>query len=382
MSEQTLTGLNCPRCGGMVSVPEGQVIVTCPYCQLCSSVSAAPVMAAQAGAEPKALAQSGTPEGVPAGGLGVRRYQAPLRVQREQALGVWQKFLSGKVSVARDAARESRPTEVFLVYLPFWAAWGRGVAYAFGQQKVGSGDHTRYEAREKKVIREMSWNCPACEVGEFGVRRIAMDGCQLDPFNPDVLHNTGMVFEPVGSAEEAFESARKTFEDEVKSAAELSRVAQLFTRILKPRMGLIYYPMWVVRYVYHGRSFQVVVDGYDGQVLYGKAPGSIFFRAAALIGGMAAGAVITIDVPAFLLSSDSDSDGIFALIIGALVIGLGIMWAGFRTYRYGEHYEYHRFKLKGEGQLATIKLLEDAAGSKGEITRTLASMAQDARRQR
>jgi hypothetical protein len=60
------------------------------------------------------------------------------------------------------------------MHLPFWAAWGRGVAWAFGQQQVGSGDKKRWEARERKFVRELSWNSPACEVGEFGVRQIGL----------------------------------------------------------------------------------------------------------------------------------------------------------------------------------------------------------------
>jgi hypothetical protein len=57
-----LTGLACPRCGGMVTIPEGQAIVICPYCDLRSSVSAE---------NDPGWADDGNP------GVGVRRYQAP-----------------------------------------------------------------------------------------------------------------------------------------------------------------------------------------------------------------------------------------------------------------------------------------------------------------
>jgi hypothetical protein len=286
--------------------------------------------------------------------IGVRRYQAPLKIERDQAVAAWKRFLSGKFQVARDAAGQSTLSEVFLVHLPFWGVWGRAAAYAFGQVKVGSGDHSHYEPREKKVVREMSWNCPACEVGEFGVRQISLDGeperLGLLPFNADVLHRTGMVFEPVSAEQTALEAARAEFENTVRGELSMERTAQVFTRLLRPRMGLVYYPLWVIRYLYRGRSFQVVVDGVDGQVLYGKAPGSVAYRAAALVGGMAAGSVVAIDVPALILGatnssrSSNDSGGnslIFALIL--FVVGLGIIYASYRTFRYGEHYEYHRY---------------------------------------
>ena len=65
MSEPT-HGLNCPNCGGVVLIPEGQVIVKCPYCDLRSFVR---------------------------GERGLLRYQVPLRVDREEAINAMGKFL-------------------------------------------------------------------------------------------------------------------------------------------------------------------------------------------------------------------------------------------------------------------------------------------------
>ncbi len=364
MTIEAVHGLSCPRCGGMVPVPEGQVIVSCPYCEQRSVVAAS--------AQGKTTEES----------LGVRRYQAPLRVKREQAVQALQGFLTGKVQVARDAARAAQLQEAFLVHLPFWAVWGRGVAYAFGQVKVGSGDSERWEPREKKVARELTWNCPACEVGEFGVRQIPLEGCPLEPFNPDALHQSGMVFEPVGAEQSALESARQNFDEIIRGEVRMGRTSQLFTRLVRARLGLVYYPLWVLRYLYHGRAFQVVVDGVNGQVLYGKAPGSVVYRAAVLVGGMAAGAVMTIDLPALIMSASSNSHSsndnpfVFALIV--FVIGVGILFASYRTFRYAEHYEYHRFGKPGTGKsLLPVNLpgrgsisLSDV-GQLGEVIRTL-----------
>ncbi len=377
MTNEAIHGLNCPRCGGIVPVPEGQVIVACPYCEQRSVVTASATAGpgsslaassqaanAPAAVNPADFSSTGIVPGsasAPApssaaispvdrsqagSGLGVRRYQAPLKVAREQAVQALHGFLSGKVQVARDAARSAQLSEVFLVHLPFWAVWGRGVAYAFGQVKVGSGDHERWEPREKKFIRELTWNSPACEVGEFGVRQVPLEGCALQPFNADVLHRSGMVFEPVGAEEAALEAARQNFDETIRGEVRMGRTAQVFTRLIRARLGLVYYPLWVLRYLYRGRAFQVVVDGVNGQVLYGKAPGSVAYRAAVLVGGMAVGAVMAIDLPALILSgsnsnSSHDNPFIFALIVFA--VGIGILIAAYRTFRYAEQYEYHRF---------------------------------------
>ncbi len=331
MSAKALQGLTCPRCGGVVAIPEGQVIVVCPYCEQRSVVS---------------------------GERGVRRYQVPLRVSRDQAVKAYRRFISGNLAIARDAAGKSELSETLLVHLPFWSAWGRGVAWGFGQQEVGSGDNKHYEPRERRVVSDLSWNGVACDVGEFGVRRIELEGRPLEPFNSEALHRSGMVFEPVGSEEEALEEARQAFQQVVKEKVKLDRTAQLFTRVLERRMGVVYYPVWVMRYLYRGRSFQVIVDGFDGEVLYGKAPGNVLYRAAMLVGGMALGAVLAVDVPALIISSANDKD-LLIVLLACIAGGIGLMMAGWRRFRYGEHYEYHRYKEKADGGLSRALNLTD-----------------------
>jgi hypothetical protein len=324
MSADTVHGLGCPRCGGIVPVPEGQALVICPYCDQRSVLSAV----------------SDT-----LGEGSVRRYQVPLRASREKVEATFRGFVSGKMQVARDCAAQAQVSEVFLVHLPFWTVWGRGIAWAFGQEQVGSGDDKRYEPREKRAVRELSWNAPACEVGEFGIQRVALDGRPLEPFDAAALHRSGMVFEPVGSVGAALESARSHFSQEIKSEISLDRTEQQFVRLTSTRIGLVYYPLWVLRYLYRGRAFQIVVDGYNGDVLYGKAPGSVAYRAGVLVGGMAAGSVLSVDVPVLILSSYSGNDDFpIVIVLGAVVAGVALMFTAYRTFRHSEHYEFHRYK--------------------------------------
>ncbi|MBN2549247.1 MAG: hypothetical protein JXB15_08825, partial [Anaerolineales bacterium] len=138
------------------------------------------------------------------------------------------------------------------------------------------------------------------------------------------------------------ESAEQTFQQQVQRRAGLDRLAQLFIRHLRQRFALVYHPLWVIRYLYRQRAFQVVVDGYTGRVLYGKAPGNTLYRAAALVGGAAAGAFLMVDVPSvilYLAGRSSDSEGIFWFALGSFVIGAGLTYAGYRAFRYGEQYE-------------------------------------------
>lgn len=325
MSDQAVHGLGCPRCGGIVPIPEGQVLVNCPYCDQRSVVG---------------------------GDRGYLRNQVPDQIDRMKAEQSARDFMGSSMQIAAGLKDKAQISEVFLVHLPFWSAWGRGVAWGFGQVEVGSGDNKHYEPREKKVMKDLTWNGVACDVGEFGVRKISLVGRSLEPFNGDQLHQTGMVFEPVGSDEEALEDARTAFEGAVKDEVKLDRQAQLFTRILSPRLGVVYYPVWVVRYLFRERSFQVVVDGFDGKVLYGKAPGNLLMRALSLVAGMAVGAFLAIDVPAFILSASSNSssnDNPLAIVAIAFVGGIALMAGGYHRFRHGEHYEFNRYKGNDSG---------------------------------
>jgi hypothetical protein len=125
---------------------------------------------------------------------------------------------------------------------------------------------------------------------------------------------------------------------------------------------LVYYPLWVIRYLYRGRSFQVVVDGFSGQVLYGKAPGNTLYRAAVLVGGMGLGSLIAVDGAAAALYLLTQAEGDNAIVIlgaalGLFTFGTTIMWRAYRAFRYGEQFEYRRHgKKSSPGLLATPEI--------------------------
>ena len=326
-----LHGLACPRCGGMVAIPEGQGIVKCPYCDLRSMVR---------------------------GERGIHHYQVPNRINRDKAMTALQRFLTSSRAIALSTSKDSRLVEDFVVYLPYWMSWSRVLGWVFGKKKVRSGDSTQYHPREVKVAEDMHWNGAACDVGEFGVLTVPYTNQELEVFNPDRLHETGLVFEPVGSLSDARSSAEQQFAGRGQEAPRPDQIAQIFQRSVRQRFGLVYYPLWVMRYVFHGRSFQVVVDGYSGQVLYGKAPGNALYRAAVLVGGMALGAFLAVDVSALAIyfgADSSDGSGLFLFGLAIVAAGLGLMLKVYSSFRYGEHYEFRLHGKKKEKALMDVK---------------------------
>lgn len=315
-----LQGLACPNCGGMVPIPEGQTVVKCPYCDMRSLVR---------------------------GERGLLRYQVPIQIDRQTAEATVRRFLKGTRAIARQAAKRARMTEAIVVYLPFWAIWSRVFGWVFGEKKVGSGDDARYEPREVKTAEEMSWNAAAADVAEFGVEFVGLKAHDLAPFDAEDLHATGMVFEPMSSWSEARKESEKYFEQQVSDMADLDRISQVFTRFLHHREGLVYFPLWLMRYRFRNRTYQVVVDGTSGKVLYGKAPGDTVYRAAVLVGGMALGAILALDVSAlvFWMAIQGEGDNpLILIILGFVLMGLGFrfMIGSYRRFRHGEIFEYRQ----------------------------------------
>nr|MBP7227492.1 hypothetical protein [Longilinea sp.] len=86
------------------------------------------------------------------------------------------------------------------------------------------------------------------------------------------------------------------------------------------------------------------------------APGNVLYRAAALVGGMAVGAFTAIDIPALVLQLSSDSeDSPFGFALVALLIGVGMMYWGWHTFRHAEHYEFRRYVAPGKSSANMVQ---------------------------
>lgn len=303
-------GLTCPECSGVVPIAEGERIVECPYCHAHSLVQ---------------------------GERGVRRWQVPQIVERERALQTVTNFFRG-MKKARDLAKAAQIKDTFLIYLPYWRVEAFVAGWMFGRVKSGK-DSTR--PVEVQISEMMHWNDAAVDVAEYGVHQVAISKEQLQPYDSDRLHTEAMVFEPSESHSDALAEAERHFTYRGRKAHSLRTKFFEKFHFLRQRLSIVYYPLWVSRYEYHKRNYQVVVDGVNGRVLYGKAPGNIFYRAAALVGGLAIGNFILVNgtLLAGTLVSNSDEDGSFLLILMPIALGIGLIAAGYRAFRYGEEVE-------------------------------------------
>ena len=273
------------------------------------------------------------------GERGIRRWQVRRQVERNTAEESVVGFFRG-MNKARDLRRQARIIDIFLIYLPYWRVQAFVAGWMFG--RVDAGDK-KTAPIEIEVLEEMHWNDAAVDVSEYGVERVTLRKEQLEPFDEALLHSEAMVFEPAESRTDAEREAQQHFAHRGRQKRSFRSLFFEKFFLLQKRFSLVYYPLWVARYDYKGRHYQVVVDGVEGDVLYGKAPGNIFYRAAMLVGGMALGNLILVNGCAFFAlvgsSASSNDENSLGFLLIPLALGGAIMYGGYRAFRYGEEVE-------------------------------------------
>jgi hypothetical protein len=302
-------GLSCPNCGGSLDVETGLRVVSCPYCRT-------PLLAVSE--------------------IGIRRFAIEPQIDSGRAREATRSWLGRGFKKDPRLPSEAGIREAFLCFIPFYRVEADCVGFALGTEErrrtVGSGKNRRVEVYEVDVERDVQRSYdrtyPAANVAEWGVQRIDLAGDPLVPFESDVLDRLGMVFPATGSESDVLAAALDEFKRSADPAAGLKRVRFRFLETLRERLSVVYYPLWIVRYRFRGRSYQTLVDAEDGSLAYGKAPGNDLYRAVMLIATSAAGAYLGTTVLQWM------GGGTMPLLLAGAV-ALGLVFWGWKRFRYG-----------------------------------------------
>jgi len=309
--KRVLTGLKCGSCGGSVDVQEGLTNVTCRYCQ--------------------------TPQAV-VGSRGVVRVMVLNKLDRKDASDVVRRWFRRGIRKDPALKKEARYQEAFLAWFPFVRARLDAVGWVLGirekKRKRGNRWETVKEPVEHQVERAVDLTMPAADMAEFGVHRVDLSGDEVQPLDEGLLRGRGMVFRPSRSLEETAAELSENAIADIQRADRLDRVTFSWLASLRRRVALVYYPLWVVRYEFRGRTYQVLVDAEDGGLAYAKAPGNHLYRAFSLVGACAGacfvGTTILQHAGQFLRSEN----GLMGLGMIGLVLA-GLVYWGYSQFRHG-----------------------------------------------
>lgn len=317
MAEKVLKGITCPACSGELDLREGIKSFNCKYCG---------TLLLTRGVE------------------GVVKYYVPRKVQRNIAIQNMQTWLGKGLAKARGLKNDAKLDDAFLVYIPYWRVRADVVGWVFGKERrtqtVNGRTTTYYVDVERKIQKPFDRTFAACDVAELGVRKVNLAGDEMRPINFEELQSEGMLFNIISSEKEITDYAKDQFVTEAVSSVNVDQITFQHNDLVRPNVSIVYYPLWVTRYIYKGKTYQVVVDGEDGTVCYGKAPGNNLYRAVAGIFGTAVGSYLITFFAIFGIVGDGDS--LEAAAVGylfALVFGIIIIAWGYKKFRYGGEVE-------------------------------------------
>ena len=317
MAEKVLKGVTCPACSGELDLREGIKSFNCKYCGTLLIVK---------------------------GIGGVVKYYVPMKVQRNIAIQNTLNWLGKGLAKARGLKTGSKIEDAFLVFIPYWRVRADVIGWVFGQERrtqtVNGRTTTYYVDVEKKIQKSFDRTFAACEVAELGVRKVNLAGDEMKPVNFEELQASGMMFNIVSSEQEVTEEAKSQFVQEAVNSVNVDRVTFQHNDLVRPNTSIVYYPLWIVRYVFKGRTYQVVVDGEDGTICYGKAPGNNLYRAVAGIFGTALGTYLLTFFGIFAIVGDGDSaKGALIAYVFAIIFGIILVAWGYKKFRYGGEIE-------------------------------------------
>ncbi len=334
---RVVTGLSCPSCGGTIDVQEGWTNVLCRYCE--------------------------TPL-VVLGERGVGRLMVLDRVDRVAASRAVRGWFAKGIRKEPALKRDARFEEAFLAWFPFVRARLDVVGWVLGieRRRVKRGNKYVWveEPKELQVERPLDRTVPAAEMAEFGVGRVNLAGDQVVPLDEEVLRRRGMVFRPSRAPAESAEQITGEAVAECERTTTLDHTTFSWLTVARRRISVVYYPLWVFRYSFQGRTYQALIDAEDGTLAYGKAPGNHLYRACTLVAASAGACFIGTTVLQHLGSVLDSNNGFAALAALGLAMA-GLVGWGYRQFRRGGVVE--------EGSGCTVASDASLAGAVKAVTK-------------
>ncbi|MBC7107512.1 MAG: hypothetical protein H5T41_01770 [Methanomassiliicoccales archaeon] len=293
--------LNCPACGGAISIGEGGNVVICEYCGSTLFVE---------------------------GDSGVYTIAFKNKITKDGALVESKRWWSEGFK-ARDLKKLGKIVECYAIYLPFWnidlkiAGWICGYEEHIHTDSKGNVHRERIP-REIMILKEYAFTEIACDPGDLGIRNMKNLSGETSFEDFEMIPT----FESTTSKDDALQHAKEDAFSRARDSTRLTEITFERLHVLPKRIFLVYYPIWVVRYEYRDRMYVCTIDGVTGRIISGRAPGDPIFQSLAATAGASIGGLIA---AAGILISQADP-GIALAAIGA---GLAILYAFYRFFRRG-----------------------------------------------
>ena len=251
---------HCQNCGCEITFDEQQIATTCP---MCSSTQVATVK--QAGGIP--------PEGI-----------VPFKIDKIEAGQQFKEWVKSRWFAPNDFKKKSVEGSLKGMYLPYWTFDATAISTYIGK----GGNNRTEEDEDGKNTTVTDWTSVSGVVSaSFDDLQVCASEREKDingilPFNtvestkpyaPSYLSGFHAELYTI-KADQAFESAKKAMENELRSLAEqdiranydTAQVISLITSHSNVTYKHLLLPVWGSAFGYHGKTYNYFVNGETGKV--------------------------------------------------------------------------------------------------------------------
>lgn len=257
------------------------------------------------------------------------------RADAAQAITTW---LSKGVRKEPALKREVKLEESFLAWFPFIRARCDVVGWVLGinERRVKRGNRwvTVRDPVERQVLEPVDLTMAGADMSEFGVSRIYLAGDEVLPLDEARLRSKGMVFRPNRAEDETAERVIQQSLLGIKARTAPDKTSFSWFSIMRRKTDLVFYPLWVFRYSFRQRTYQILVDAEDGTIAYGKAPGNHLWRAFSLVASCAGACFLGTTILQNFGGFARSENGLAALGVVGILLSTFVAW-GFRQFRSG-----------------------------------------------
>jgi hypothetical protein len=242
---ELVESINCPHCGGPLSLTTGEVIVTCPYCGSAVRLR---------GDKPFLL----------------RHSMLPGRLDRDAATQVIGGWMEGGIMKPDDLHRASQLTSLDCSYLPFYVfEIDAMTTYQGVLTRTGTNDR-----RSGSLVRNYFWKILGRRSGEFEVGDYHLPLAQKVPFDYTAMTRDAKMLNAEVDEDEAGRLAQEQVDAHQRELLKdiVDVVESAKTETIVKDSEFVHAPLWFATYLYHERTYKIVLDAASGDVVRGDIP--------------------------------------------------------------------------------------------------------------
>jgi len=241
--------ISCSHCGAPISFEPGEIIATCKYCGYTVVIQTRSAFTFEHS-------------------MLLNKYD-PTTI--EDPIKNWMRTGFLKPS---DLVRKSKIMEKNLIYLPFWV-----VSVEVTSNYKGIFERiTPSVVKEGKIEKDYDWLVLARKATEFPTREYNVPLEGKIPYDFRKIEGFAKILNSEVDKDEALELAKQQIEELHRYLAQqdVDKIIEMKSEMKMDQTVYLHAPIWLIKYEYEGKTYQLWIDGTTGTVIKGDIPSTDF----------------------------------------------------------------------------------------------------------